>query len=437
MTGKKRLRWRRKKVIYYILTLSLVYFLYKYGIPVRLGIESLLETQKCPSCFGENLCDIIRSGEIELEGISKWTVSQLFNVKNVYFARWKTKNITVVLKKLGHDKELEDLNKAVCDIVGAGQDCDIKHAMTKMTKDLTMPKIDIRGLLEGRLALSTINLDKLKGISHFSDRDGLQCSPNQEKVDFLISRCLHHPSRPHLHHLLTLLLLNQEPILSMSFPSSQDWPFPQYFGACGRLAVFEYVGPTIADYHSAPWSTRVGLAHKLMLIARKLTFNSLGLGIYPTDWSADNIAVDDDGRVVIVDAENVIVVNQTYVKTLAAPGWDVVHTADGFVCPDCFSFSVEDLCSHAQVDHNYHGVCQGLLAVDPYSPSLPGGLLHSIPSRVLEKHHKLPSLLAQCGRTSTEGGRIEAAEQLIELLRLLSEEGATEDSEAMEAKDEG
>jgi len=437
MAVKKRLRWRRKKVMYYLVTFSTVYFFYKYALPVKLELESLIETEKCPSCFGENLCDSIRSGELEPLGISKWTVSKLFNAKNVYYARWKTKNVTVVLKKLGHNNELEDLDKAVCDIVGEGTNCDIKDAMNKMTKDLTKPKIDIRGLLEGKMAINTLNLDKLKGISQFSDKDGLQCTSNQEKLDYLISRCLHHPSRPHLHHLLTLLLLNQEPIISMAFPSVQAWPFPQYFGSCGRLAVFEYVGPTLAEYHSAKWGTRAGLAYKLMVMARHLTSNKLGLGIYPTDWSADNIAVDEEGRVVIVDAENVIVVNQTRVRNVAAPGWDVVHTADGHVCPDCFSFSVEDLCSHAKADHNYHGVCQGLLAVDPYSPSLPGGLLHSIPAQVLDKYPQLPSLLAQCGRPSAAGGRMEAGGKLTEMLKILSEDEAMEASKSVDAKDEG
>ena len=39
-----------------------------------------------------------------------------------------------------------------------------------------------------------------------------------------------------------MLLLNPEPLLFMTFPREENWPFPKYLGACGRLAVFEDAG---------------------------------------------------------------------------------------------------------------------------------------------------------------------------------------------------
>ena len=36
-------------------------------------------------------------------------------------------------------------------------------------------------------------------------------------------------------------------------------------------------------------------------------------------------------------------------------------------------------------DHNYHGVCGGLLSQHPYSPGLPGGLLHSTPPAIIDR----------------------------------------------------
>ena len=51
-----------------------------------------------------------------------------------------------------------------------------------------------------------------------------------------------HAARPSLANLLTILLTNQEPLLAMAFPEQQGWPFPAYYGACGRLAVFTDAG---------------------------------------------------------------------------------------------------------------------------------------------------------------------------------------------------
>ena len=37
---------------------------------------------------------------------------------------------------------------------------------------------------------------------------------------------------------------------------------------------------------------------------------------------------------------------QSQVRESAGPGWNVPHTSASYGCSDCFSYSVEDLCSH-------------------------------------------------------------------------------------------
>ncbi len=49
---------------------------------------------------------------------------------------------------------------------------------------------------------------------------------------------------------------------------------------------------------------------------------------------------------------------QSQVRDAGAPGWNIPHTSASYGCSDCFSYSVEDLCSHETSDHNYFGVCQ-------------------------------------------------------------------------------
>jgi hypothetical protein len=68
-------------------------------------------------------------------------------------------------------------------------------------------------------------------------------------------------------------------------------------------------------------------------------------------------------------------------------------------------------------DHNYFGVCQGILAPNAFSLDIPQGLLHSIPESVRMKFPLLPRLITECGIPSRPGGRFEAATQLLEILK--------------------
>jgi hypothetical protein len=74
------------------------------------------------------------------------------------------------------------------------------------------------------------------------------------------------------------------------------------------------------------------------------------------------------------------------------------------------------ICKHFS-DHNYFGVCQGILAPNAFSLDIPQGLLHSIPESVRMKFPLLPRLITECGIPSRPGGRFEAATQLLEILK--------------------
>ena len=93
-------------------------------------------------------------------------------------------------------------------------------------------------------------------------------------------------------------------------------------------------------------------------MAFEFTKNMHGLAVYLTDWSTDNFCVDSRNVVTVVDLEHVIIVDQSQVRDAAAPGWNIAHTSASYGCSDCFSYSVEDLCSHETSDHNLFGVCQ-------------------------------------------------------------------------------
>ncbi|KAG7224940.1 hypothetical protein INR49_014856, partial [Caranx melampygus] len=100
-----------------------------------------------------------------------------------------------------------------------------------------------------------------------------------------------------------------------SFPSDEGWPFAKYLGACGRVVAVNYVGEELWSFYNAPWEKRVDLARQLMDIAEQLTNNDFEFALYLLDVSFDNFAVGPrDGKVIVVDAENVLVADKRLIK---------------------------------------------------------------------------------------------------------------------------
>lgn len=100
-----------------------------------------------------------------------------------------------------------------------------------------------------------------------------------------------------------------------SFPSDEGWPFAKYLGACGRMVAVNYVGEELWSFYNAPWEKRVDLAKQLMDIAEQLTNNDFDFALYLLDVSFDNFAVGPrDGKVIVVDAENVLVADKRLIK---------------------------------------------------------------------------------------------------------------------------
>jgi hypothetical protein len=226
-----------------------------------------------------------------------------------------------------------------------------------------------------------------------------------------------HRSTASLENVLTLLMLNPEPIVFMAFNEDEGWPFPKYLGSCGRLAAFENAGEMLTEAYNKPWDLRVQISKQLLQMAMKFVNNDLDLAMYLTDWSPDNFVVDRYGKVTLVDGENFVLVDQKHLVEKQSPGWNVKHTSQS--CDRNFCYVIEDLCTHSISDHNLLGVCKGLLAPQPYSKQMPKGLLHSIPAPVLKKHSLLPRFLSECAKPTHAGGRFEAAQGMLEILKVL------------------
>ena len=125
------------------------------------------------------------------------------------------------------------------------------------------------------------------------------------------------------------------------------------------------------------------------------------------------------GKLRVIDLEHVVFVNQSNVREVAAPGWDIQHT--NFVDNDetnnkiNFNYSLEDLCTHEVSDLNFYGACQWILSS---STSTEKGLLYDA-ADVQDKFPLLPKLLNECSRPSNlvPGARQEAAKLIIDILK--------------------
>lgn len=97
-----------------------------------------------------------------------------------------------------------------------------------------------------------------------------------------------------------------------TFRAEDGWPFPVYYGACGRIVAEEYVGRRLTTFYNEDFRVRALISHQLLKIAFQLTEAS-NFTLYLADVSADNFAVNEDENyaVKVVDLENVIIVDKS------------------------------------------------------------------------------------------------------------------------------
>ena len=116
---KKMLKRRRSFYLYLCIIALILYGLLKvlgsFILPIEINIthRDMLEQHKCPACFGENLCSDISQGRLKLTEWTRFTISRLFNARNIYYGVFRDSK-HVIGKKLGHDTESEMLDGAIC-----------------------------------------------------------------------------------------------------------------------------------------------------------------------------------------------------------------------------------------------------------------------------------------------------------------------------------
>ena len=141
-------------------------------------------------------------------------------------------------------------------------------------------------------------MDQIKSHTQVGN-DFLGCVSTQELLDYIIKRSTFHQlAQGHstsLENILSILIINPEPLVLMAFPAEEKWPVPKFYGSCGRLVVVEDIGKPLSTAVDDLFSKRARMALQVLEIAKQFTHGDSNLALYLTDWSMDNFVVDKTG----------------------------------------------------------------------------------------------------------------------------------------------
>lgn len=87
---------------------------------------------KCPACFGTSWCRKFTNGQVTFETWGRLRFLDFFNVKNVYFAQYgepREGTRRVVLKRLGSNAELAEIDQKICKRATGRPRCDLVQAI--------------------------------------------------------------------------------------------------------------------------------------------------------------------------------------------------------------------------------------------------------------------------------------------------------------------
>ncbi|XP_007442335.1 deleted in autism-related protein 1-like [Python bivittatus] len=93
------------------------------------------------------------------------------------------------------------------------------------------------------------------------------------------------------------------------FPGAEGWPFPKYFGSCGRLIVTASTRP-LKEFYGSSSDVTADLALQLLAIIDFMMNNDLNYFFYFTHVDADTFGVFNNGQLFIQDASMLGVIDK-------------------------------------------------------------------------------------------------------------------------------
>ncbi|EDW56737.1 uncharacterized protein LOC6615492 [Drosophila sechellia] len=130
----------------------------------------------------------------------------------------------------------------------------------------------------------------------------------------------------------------------------QGFPVPTPYASCGLTHFQSYAGRTLAHYVNAEEGLRLELALQLIQLSLKLTFGFADFRIILTDFTADNLAYDEETKkVYLIDLDSVVLVDAS----------SMAGQAEKYepLAGEGFTFDVSAFCSGHQLDANIYQAC--------------------------------------------------------------------------------
>lgn len=384
-----RLSLRTKCVLIFCGFMLIVFYILMamHQVSNRLREDSYLETNKCPACYGASLCKPLYDGKAHFTGLSNIRSLDILNFKNFHYGKYRGED--VVLKKLVQNSVLQDIDERICFSADRKVGCDVA-------------RISYIADFSREIRTTDLQVSHLTGVS-----DMFRC-PSVRFVRRLLAnykeRAKHEVPIYYITDKIQVLvtaMINSEPLMLQTFPSSEGWPFPAYIGACGRFIVVENCGQSLKDFYNAPIEKRADIAYQVLKIAEILTDNPHGYAIYWTELKANDFVVDKYGQVKFVDLNNVVVVDrESFVNENKNDFMETYEAKfliyDEVVPPTPY----KELCGHARSDWNIYMTCRYILSGSAIDPVIPGGLLHDM-SKAARDDWDMDYLLKECNSPST------------------------------------
>ncbi|XP_037395544.1 divergent protein kinase domain 2B isoform X2 [Pygocentrus nattereri] len=263
-----------------------------------------LGLDKCNACVGTSICKKFLKEQIRFE---RWLSSQhnLPSANSTFYEGNYTDDSEswrpVVLSRLV-SPHLHDLaDKSICKSAGKRKSCSIEAVLraTQRFQNWTQSNLLLPSMVQGLTPPM------------------LRC-PSQRLLDRIVRRYFevvdvgsvqmkHFTTKDRLRLLYTLAV-NQQPLILQMFPGMEGWPFPRYHGSCGRLMVWAGSRP-LKKLYSSPLAQRADAAYQLLHITQSLASNSLRFNLYYTTASEDMFGTVEDGRLLIMDASTIGIID--------------------------------------------------------------------------------------------------------------------------------
>ncbi|XP_013406196.1 deleted in autism protein 1 homolog [Lingula anatina] len=374
--------------------------------------NALTKQSTCPACFGEDACSAISNGDVKILKSNNGDMTY----RGVYFGKWDDKDI--VLKQLvtDHEEGFKNFDKFLC-----------KHSQKRWL--CRGPEVIKQTFIGARDAMKLENL--AKGFNITREGAGLKlCLTTRfiRKLQQLYDIDDNNKLSAHESSIMyTSLVVNPEAALLKFFSSLDNlWPFPKYYGACGRAVIAENGGKPLVDYLNQPWEIRASLALQLLEVVQYMLHGDPNWSVFYVDINYDNIAITSSEKLSFIDLEDLTLLDKKEFdqgETEVRRDKPCNEECFGQFAAAMYGKNARDFCSTIPIysDVMFALVCQKILSdleehkkrswfTDPkIEIKSPDGLLHSIPY-----HFKttIEKSLRECVEEREVDGRIQAVEYL-------------------------